>query len=236
MKRLFVYLILFFSFPCIGKAENSPVGAWKSVSGDVTSVLLITPTWFSITNYQDKSFIDSYGGTWKEAGAGESSVTIFYNTANPSQAGQSTNIPVELANDRLTTGTAGGGKQEWTRINNDNGAGPLAGNWQIRARESDGKMNPIPDGPRQTFKIMTGTRFQWIALNLDTGEFFGTGGGTYTFENGTYTEKIEFFSRDNSRVGAVLSFKGKVTGKDWDHSGLSSKGAPIHEVWSRNEP
>lgn len=82
-------------------------------------------------------------------------------------------------------------------------------------------------------KILTGTRFQWVAINQETGEFFGSGGGTYTFDNGTYTEKIEFFSRDSSRIGAELSFKGSVNGNNWDHSGKSSKGDPIHEVWTR---
>ena len=237
MKRLPICVLLLFSVFGIGNAQNPAVGAWKAVSGEITSILLITPTWFTVTDYGAKNFVASYGGTWKDVGTpGENKVaaTVYYNTANPSQAGKTADIPVGMENDHLITGTAGGGKQEWTRL--DDGTGPLAGNWQIRSRESDGKMNPIPNGPRQTFKIMTGTRFQWIALNLDTGEFFGSGGGTYTFENGTYTEKIAFFSRDSSRVGAVLSFKGNVTGKDWDHSGLSSKGAPIHEVWSRDEP
>lgn len=236
MKRLSIFFLLFFSFLGIGKTQNPAVGAWKSVSGEVTSILLITPTWFTVTDYGAKNFVASYGGTWKDAGtAGENkvAVTVYYNTGNPSQAGKSADIPVGMENDRLVTGTAGGGQQEWTRI--DDGTGPMAGNWQITSRESEGKMNPIPNGPGKTLKIMTGTRFQWIAINLDSGEFFGTGGGTYTFDNGTYTEKIDFFSRDSSRVGAVLSFKGTVTGKDWDHSGLSSKGAPIHEVWSKGE-
>lgn len=231
MKMLSVCFALLLS--CLGvlKAEESPVGAWKSVSGEVTSVLLITPTWFTVTNYQEKSFIDSYGGTWKQGDAGESNITIYFNTANPSQAGQNANVPVSIENGHLVTSNPGGGKQEWTRI--DDGAGALAGNWRITSRETDGKMNPIPLGARRTLKILTGTRFQWVAINVDSGEFFGSGGGTYTFENGTYTEKIEFFSRDNSRVGAVLSFKGTVNGNDWDHSGLSSKGDPIHEVWSK---
>ncbi|MBO9733162.1 MAG: hypothetical protein J7623_31260 [Chitinophaga sp.] len=232
MKRLSVFFTLLLSSIGILKAQNPAVGAWKSVSGEVNSVLLITPEWFSITDYKEKSFLSSYGGTWKDAGNGESSVTIYFNTANPSQAGQSANVPVSMENGRLITSTPGGSKQEWTRV--DDGTGALAGNWQITSRQTDGKMNPIPSGPRQTFRIMTGTRFQWVALNLDTGEFFGSGGGTYTFENGTYTEKIEFFSRDNSRVGAMLSFKGTVNGNNWDHSGLSSKGDPIHEIWSRN--
>jgi hypothetical protein len=63
----------------------------------------------------------------------------------------------------------------------------------------------------------------------------GTGGGTYTFANGKYTEHIEFFSRDSSRVGAALTFDGKLENGDWHHSGLSSKGDPIYEVWSRKK-
>ena len=60
----------------------------------------------------------------------------------------------------------------------------------------------------------------------------GTGGGRYTTENGTYTEHIEFFSRDKSRVGAALAFNYELKDEDWHHSGLSSRGEPIYEVWS----
>jgi hypothetical protein len=51
--------------------------------------------------------------------------------------------------------------------------------------------------------------------------------------NGKYTENILFFSRDNSRVGAQLTFDGKIEDGNWHHSGLSSKGDPIYEIWSR---
>jgi hypothetical protein len=50
--------------------------------------------------------------------------------------------------------------------------------------------------------------------------------------DGKYTEKIEFFSRDNNRVGAELSFEAEVKGKEWIHSGKSSKGDPIKEIWT----
>ena len=52
-------------------------------------------------------------------------------------------------------------------------------------------------------KILSGTRFQWIAYHIGTKVFSGSGGGTYTSEQGKYTETIDFFSRDNDRVGAV---------------------------------
>jgi hypothetical protein len=54
--------------------------------------------------------------------------------------------------------------------------------------------------------------------------------------NGVYTEVIEFFSRDASRVGAKLEFQGSVRDGDWHHLGLSSRGDPIYEIWSRIAP
>src|SRR5690606_38160854 len=116
----------------------------------------------------------------------------------------------------------------------DNGDAPLAGVWHITDRMQDGNLVPIQrTGTRKSLKILTGTRFQWIAIDPGTKQFMGTGGGTYTFENGKYTENIEFFSRDDSRVGAELSFDGTVKAGKWHHSGLSSKGEKIYEVWGR---
>jgi hypothetical protein len=98
----------------------------------------------------------------------------------------------------------------------------------------DGKVAAIHQtGTRQTYKMLTGTKFQWVAIDPGKKQFSGTGGGSYTFKDGKYTENIEFFSRDNTRVGASLSFDGKLEDGNWHHSGLSSKGAKIYEVWSR---
>lgn len=84
-------------------------------------------------------------------------------------------------------------------------------------------------------KILSGTRFQWIACNVETKEFFGTGGGNYTTLNGKYTENIEFFSRDSTRVGMSLTFDFSLENGEWRHKGLSSKGDPIDEVWTPQE-
>ncbi|WP_147243358.1 membrane or secreted protein [Chitinophaga flava] len=228
MRTLCLLLAFLCSFAVMGKAQDL-LGAWKSSSGDVNSILLITPGYFSITSYQDKKFLSTMGGTWKAPD--EVSVKIEFNTDERSQVGWEGAVSVSSENGKLITTLGDGLKTEWSRV--DNGEGSLAGYWQISGREQDGKMNEIKPGVRKTIKILSGTRFQWVAINTETGEFFGTGGGTYAFVNGVYTEKIDFFSRDNSRVGATLTFKGKVEGNAWDHSGLSSKGEPIHEVWSR---
>ena len=60
----------------------------------------------------------------------------------------------------------------------------------------------------------------------------GTGGGTYTTVDGKYTENIEFFSRDDSKVNRSLEFTFELIDGAWHHSGLSSKGQPIYEIWS----
>ncbi len=71
-------------------------------------------------------------------------------------------------------------------------------------------------------KLLSGTRFQWIAYNIETKMFMGTGGGTYTTIDGKYTENIEFFSRDNSKAGLSLEFNYLIEDDEWNHSGFSS--------------
>lgn len=124
----------------------------------------------------------------------------------------------------------GGVEKTWQRISTNKN--DLSGNWVITGRQRDGELKPNTPGARRTIKILGGDRFQWAAFNSDTGEFFGTGGGTYTAEDGKYTENIEFFSRDDSRVGANLEFDYEVKDGEWHHRGKSSKGDPIYEVWS----
>jgi hypothetical protein len=125
-----------------------------------------------------------------------------------------------------------GGDRAFTRLDNG-GPGLLSGAWLITGRMQNNELQKITPGARRTMKIMSGTRFQWIAYNVDTKEFFGTGGGTYLTENGKYTENIEFFSRDSSRVGMSLHFDFAIENGDWRHKGKSSKGDPIDEVWTQ---
>src|SRR5690606_19688200 len=106
-------------------------------------------------------------------------------------------------------------------------------NWVITGRaDKEGNLNQMTPGDRRTVKILSGGRFQWIAFNSATKQVMGTGGGTYTAENGKYTENISFFSKDNNRVGASLEFEYQLKDGKWHHSGKSSKGDPIHEIWS----
>lgn len=112
----------------------------------------------------------------------------------------------------------------------------LNGKWIITGRggQSFDKAEVFKK-PRKTMKFLLNGHFQWIAFNSDTFQFSGTGGGTYETKDGTYIEKIAYFSRDDSRVGAALDFKYEIKNGDWHHSGKSSKGVDIYEVWSIRE-
>lgn len=112
----------------------------------------------------------------------------------------------------------------------------LNGSWLFATRGPDnGQERRGEENPRKTLKYLQGNRFQWIAYNTGTMKFFGTGGGSFSSKDGIYTENIEYFSRDNSRVGASLKFNYEIKGKDWHHKGKNSKGEPMYEIWSKRK-
>jgi hypothetical protein len=207
-------------------------GAWQIKEADKEEVLIFQDGFFFHTAYNknEKRFIYSRGGTYTHK-ADVLDGKISFNSLNNEEVGKQFSAKYSIANNTLNL-SINGEKQNWRRL--DDSSAPLAGVWRITSRMQDGKLTPIHQtGSRQTYKILSGTRFQWAAIDPEKKEFSGTGGGTYTFSNGKYTETIEFFSRDSSRVGASLSFEGKLENGEWHHSGRSSKGDPIYEIWSR---
>ena len=204
----------------------------------------------------DKEFIKIYqdgyfsfgakalaGNKFLYAGGGEFSLDgnvydehLDFLTLDPEQVGTTNRYTLDFANDRLVISTKIKGEdliEIWKRVSD--GTDDLTRNWVITGRKRDDKISEMIPGARRTVKILSGGRFQWIAFNSETKEFSGTGGGEYEAKNGKYTEKITFFSKDDSRVGAELNFDYKVMDGKWHHSGLSSKGDPIYEIWSPYE-
>ncbi|NEV93534.1 hypothetical protein G3567_05130 [Psychroflexus sp. YR1-1] len=108
----------------------------------------------------------------------------------------------------------------------------LSGNWLITGRERNGEMKTMTPGDRRTLKILHGERFQWVAFNSASKTFMASGGGSYTAQDGVYTEHLTFFSKDRDRVGANLDFNFEVIDGKWHHQGESSKGESIYELWS----
>ena len=207
-------------------------GAWQIKEADKEQVLIFQDGFFFHTAYNkgEKRFIYSRGGTYT-LNADALNCKISFNSVNKEEVGKQFSTKYSITDNTVNL-FINGETQNWQRL--DDSSAPLAGVWRITSRMQDGKLTPIHQtGSRQTYKILTGTRFQWAAIDPDKKEFSGTGGGTYTFTNGKYMEAIEFFSRDSSRVGVSLTFDGKLENGEWHHSGRSSKGDPIYEIWSR---
>ena len=233
MKR--IVLILFFFIFSIGLHAQSIVGAWESYytskdGENLRSVVIFSEKHQVATTYHATTgeFKNTNGGTWSLSGD-TMTEKIEFDSQNPDRVGTEVTFAVVATE---TTLSIVGNENQFKRI--DNGQpGKLKGAWLMSGRIRNGEtQNRDMESPRKTMKILSGTRFQWIAYNTDTKEFMGTGGGTYTTIDGTYTENIEFFSRDNSRAGAALQFNYEIVDGNWHHSGLSSKGDPIHEIWS----
>ena len=233
MKTLFFWLV--FTGLTVGTKAQQLVGAWESYStsesGEKLKNVVIfsagyqVSTWF---NAATGKFMSTNGGSWKLEG-NTLTEKVEFDTRDPERVG--TEISVNIYLNDSTMGIMEG-ELKWNRI--DTGApGKLKGAWLMSGRIRNGETQQRDTNrPRKTMKILSGTRFQWIAYNTETKAFMGTGGGTYTTINGKYTENIEFFSRDNTRVGVSLAFDYELINGNWHHSGLSSKGDPIHEIWS----
>ncbi|HEX5025686.1 MAG TPA: hypothetical protein VFV68_10455 [Agriterribacter sp.] len=231
LSLLFISLASLKSFLALPNQAALVNGAWHIVEGSVEQSLIVADGYFMVTSYNktDKQFISSFGGEYLAEGS-QITTKVQFNSADKTQVGK-TFVYDYTVNHNIFTTTIDGSKTVWERV--DDGQGPLAGNWRITQRKQGDNMSDMPLRARRTLKLLTGTRFQWAAINIETGEFSGTGGGTYTFSNGKYIENIAFFSRDSSRVGASLSFDDKIENGKWIHTGLSSRGDPIYEIWSR---
>lgn len=218
-------------------------GAWKltrttdpgRTAPDVVKIIAGNSFTFADYDQAQRQFIGAGGGTFTVA-ENNLTETLEYFTPDSARVGTSLQYTIQLKGQTLTlTRKQDGGqitRETWQRL--DDGRTPMAGAWRIRERANEsGQLTAMPRGPRKTIKWLSGTRFQWAAINPETKQFFGTGGGTYTVQNGRYTETIEFFSRDPQRVGRLVSFEHELKDSAWHHRGLSTAGNKIYEVWAK---
>jgi hypothetical protein len=215
------------------QGEDALTGAWESKDQKQTRMITYVPGFFTVAIYNvtDKQFVGTYGGKFSTSN-GELTEIIEYDTQTPANVG--TERKVKYMGGKKDLALTGATEGKFTRLD-DGTPGKLTGAWLITGRSQNNEIQKMTPGARRTMKIMSGTRFQWIAYNVETKEFFGTGGGTYTTVDGKYTENIEFFSRDASRVGASLTFDFSLPDGDWRHQGKSSKGDPLDEIWTQRK-
>ncbi|PSL04286.1 hypothetical protein [Cecembia rubra] len=238
MKKILTLPLLFLAGMIYAQTLE---GAWKMTHKDGKE---ITDKEY-IKIYQDGYFAfgakEIGSNKFLGAGGGEFSTdgnnyreTLDFFTMNSEKVGTTTNYSLDKKDNRVIISAQVDGKtlvEIWEKIGDRKD--DLTANWVFTGRKAEGEIRRSTPGARRTVKVLSGGRFQWIAFNSETKEFMGTGGGTYTAENGKYTENITFFSRDDSRVGASLSFDFEVINGEWHHSGMSSTGNPIYEVWSK---
>ncbi|NQZ79180.1 MAG: membrane or secreted protein [Ekhidna sp.] len=216
---------------------QSLVGAWEwtevSAEGqEIRAVVSFSEKYQSVTRFsaKDGAFIDTNGGLWSIDGK-RVTERVEFNSADSSRVGTSISFDIEWDGDDKVRIV---GQEVWMNRIDSGEPGNLQGAWLMSGRKRDGEIQERDTTrSRKTMKILSGTRFQWIAYDTQTKQFKGTGGGTYTTVDGKYTENIEFFSRDNNRVGASLEFNYELVDGKWHHSGKSSKGKPLYEVWSK---
>lgn len=232
MKKFYIAIFLF--FPVLLSAQTLE-GSWiltqrnGSPVQDTQAVRIYQDGYFSeaAKNTTNNEFLWAKGGEFQ---TGDYRELIDFDTREPALVGDTLDSKLSFVSAdqiRINHGTE---EEVWQRISNS--VDDLSGNWVITGRQRNGEMNTMTPGDRRTIKILGGERFQWVAFNSATGEFFGSGAGTYTAKNGKYEEMIDTFSRDKNRVGARLEFHYEVKDGQWHHSGKSSKGEDMYEIWS----
>ena len=194
MKKVIVLLVC--TLLSFGSKAQSAIGAWETITtsenGDkLRSVFIFANGYQVLTTYNitTRKFIHSNGGTWNLDG-GIMTEKVEFHTDNSERVGTEVSFKVNITDSKIEIVDS---DMILTRI--DNGEpGKLPGTWLMSNRIIEDKTQ-IRDtnGPRKTMKILSGTRFQWIAYNTETKQFLGTGGGTYTTTNDEYTENIDFF-------------------------------------------
>lgn len=237
MKTIMLLAFLFLS-TLVGAQDME--GSWKMThqnGKEVTEVEYIKIYHddyfaFGAKQVSDNHFIGAGGGPYSLE-SDNYIETLDFLTLDPLQVGTSNAYTLDWVNEKMVISAEINGKllvEIWEKVSDEKD--DLTRNWVITGRKRDNEISRSTPGARRTVKILSGGRFQWIAFNSETKEFSGTGGGTYTAKNGKYIENITFFSRDDSRVGASLDFNYEVIDGEWHHSGLSSKGDPIYEIWT----
>lgn len=214
---------------------NSGIYMAKEIKGDktLTHELKIDDQYLVHTVYQESpaEFVKTLGGFYKTTD-GKLDVKLEFNSQYAQDSIKSVSIPYIMEGEVLVLDLENPLKFErGASVSQD-----LDGKWLFATRGPDtGQERRGEANARKTMKFLMDGRFQWIAYHTETFRFSGTGGGHYTTEGGNYTEHIQYFSRDNTRVGAKLKFMYNIKGDDWHHQGKNSRGEPMYEIWSRRK-
>ena len=175
----------------INMHAQSLIGAWENTlildnGQEIKSVLIVSENYQVMTTYDAKTgeFLQTNGGTWSLEG-NIMTETVEFHSNDSELVGQTVSFEIKLTKNTVQIL----GRNEVFKRIDDGTPGELEGAWLMSGRFRDGELhNRQTNQQRKTMKILSGTRFQWIAYNTETKSFKATGGGTYTTENGLYVE------------------------------------------------
>lgn len=231
------FSILFFLLFTNAIAQSAIQGAWSGEATYSDEIALRATAIFSEAHYSiayfsaSGDFIGTEGGSYALKGDELTTIKEF-DVSNPKSIGQVITTQIKRDETTLTLMDSG-----FTFEQIDDGTpGALAGAWLFYSRNIEGsEFTREANADRKTMKILSGTRFQWIAYDTKEKKFMATGGGTYETIDNEYSEIIDFFSKDASRIGKSLEFDYELVNDEWKHTGLSSVGDPIDETWKRRK-
>ena len=212
MYTKLIILLIFLFYPSLNFSQ-----VYQIKNEEVTTRVILDNEYIVISKFKSDSgnFISTLGGYY-QLNEGVYEINLEFNSNYDQDSIKTLSITKA---------------SKWKNISKENDI--LKGKWVMSGRYNNGEFRTRnTDLPRKTMKILIDGFFQWIAFNTETFKFSGSGGGEYETLDGKYIEIIQYFSRDDSRVGAELDFNYEVKNKDWYHSGFSSKGNPINEVWT----
>ncbi|MBS3738891.1 MAG: hypothetical protein KGY51_07845 [Psychroflexus sp.] len=211
-------------------------GAWKKLNKkteDVMTIKLYSDHYFTSSTYVVNSgeFVSASAGTYSRS---PSDYVENYEIDSDHRAvtGSFLNFDYTIENDTLRLQDKNSRNSEvWVRI--DSAEKENITCWKIHQAYREGEWKTIEDKPRKSLKMLTDNYYQVIGLNSQTGEFFGSSGGKWTYENGKHNEIVHFFSKNPDMVGQTLSFDKKINDGIWHHDGNSSEGDYIQERWKK---
>ncbi|WP_127844162.1 hypothetical protein [Psychroflexus aestuariivivens] len=207
-------------------------GAWQKVDNSkFKTIKLYSNHYFTSATYDesDGEFIEASAGTFTKNDF-DYIENIETHSESTSLAGTYINFNYEIKNDTLKIKDKNSRHEEtWVKI--DEAKKEHVTCYRIHEVFRDSKWQTIGYKPRKTIKMLSDNYYQVIAINSQTGEFFGSSGGKWTSLDDKHQEHIKFFSKNQSMTGVTLEFRKNIEGDIWHHDGKSSKGEYIQERW-----
>jgi len=111
----------------------------------------------------------------------------------------------------------------------------LIGTWKLVSAKYNGQESKLPE-TSTTLKHITPTQMMWLTYDSE-GKVTRGAGGSYTLKGDDFTDTPEYGVGPDFGIvkGQTHTFKCKVEGNKWYHTGKLANGLEIEEVWERVE-